>query len=376
MKLFLFLALGLAALGVGLETQALVRARAQLAAEKIQLARLETQLRTAREQRDERTTAQHAAEEKRDGLQVVATARETRNAQAIAWRDRVKAFQQRVAEIPDATIPEFKLLGMKDWVEAVLYEDATTDRQIQKVLTSLQTRARARFAALLPDALSRFTAQSGGELPRDVQELLPYLAPPADAEMLAPYSLRRSGKIGERNEDLLVSTLPNDRGTVAVTLGGYRFTAHPDDAAAAQTLDDLSNAIGEESLGQQADLGINNLADRVNSIGPVMEVALPPMDEAFGDRLKAAVKQFSAANGGRPPADVSQLRGYLPDYDQLAAGMRTVAAQLEYAVDHGKVAEGDDQLRRYLEHQTDPTRALRQLKLTVDGEHVSMEFSL
>lgn len=377
LRVLLFTLLVAAAVAIGAETLALTRARERFAAEQRQASRLEAQTRTILDQLAANDATQKTAGEKLAALQVSAAAKETRNAQAILWRNRIKALQERLAAKPDENIPELKLLGMKDWIDAVLYTDTANEEQTQKVLARLRHRARARFAAMLPEALSHFTEKSGGALPGDVLDLLPFLAPPADADMLGHYVLKRSGKIEAPDEELLTSELPDNGGVISISPSGYGFKAHPDDAEiAAGAGEDLIDALGMESLGADDELGMKQWAASLEALGPAMQEAFAPLDDAFGDRLKAAVKQFTAANDSHPPTDVSQLRGLLPDLDQLAARMRLIKAQFEYIVDHGQPADDPAKIQRYLQRPIDDAHILRVLKLTVEGEHVNMEFSL
>lgn len=375
-RFLLLILLVAAAVAIAVETLALSRASKQLAAEQRQASRLEAQTRTMRDQLAANDATQKTLGEKLADLRITAAAKENRNTQAILWRNRIKALQESQAAAPDENIPELKLLGMKDWIDAVLYTETATEEQRQKVLARLRNRARVRFAKMLPEALSHFTEQSGGALPGDVLDLLPYLAPPADAGMLAHYALKRAGPIGARDEELLTLQLPDNGGVISISPSGYGFKAHPDDAEiAAGAGDDMIDSLGMDSLGAEDELGMKQWAASLEALGPAMQEAFAPLDDAFGDRLKAAVNQFTAAHDSQPPTDVSQLRGLLPDLDQLAARLRLIKAQFDYIVDHGQPADDPAKIQRYLQRPIDDAHILRVLKLTVEGEHVSMDFS-
>lgn len=349
--------------------------RQQLLAEKYRLTQLEAELRTAREKRDETVEAQNAAEEKLEALESDAEIPDAQAALVKDWRERILRLQQRLNESPAESIPELKLLGMKDWIDAVLAVETATDAQIKKVLRSLRYRARHRFVEKLHDAFSRFIETSGGELPHDVQDLLPLLAPPADAAMLARYAMRRSGKTGARDEELIGLKSPDEDGAISITLAGFGFHGHPGEPATTVSPDERADNLDHLSLAMDEPFPAEELAGIMTPLGPIMETALAPLDEAFGARLKAAVENFTAANQGKPPADLLELRVVFPESDRLAAMIHPVLARFEYALDHGgKQPTDPSQMRRYLERPVDVARVLRNLKLGKEGDKVTMEF--
>jgi hypothetical protein len=377
-KILLLLVATGATLGLIAGTRVISREHQALAAENQRLTRLEAQVQAERERRDEARAASESAAESLASLRATAATRAAEEAQQKAWWDRIKPLQQRLNETPSEKIPELKLLGLKDWIDAVFSADTGTEAEIKKVFAGLRNRARLRFAGQLREALDRFTEQSGGELPTHLHALLSYLAPPADEEMLAGYVIKRSGKILGRNEELIVSRPLDQESGIAITLDEHKLRTHPDDiTTAGAAIGELSSELTKDrrDLADFADLG--NLAAGLPSLGPVFEAAFAPLDKAFGERLKAAVRQFSAANHGKTPSDLSQLRPYFPESDQVAARVRPVIAHLEYLMDHGGTPPAAPaQLQRYLARPVDPAHTLRALKLTVEGEHVTMEFSL
>ncbi|MEO5957682.1 MAG: hypothetical protein ABIR80_01040 [Opitutaceae bacterium] len=376
-KLFRLLAFAAGVLGIAAETRLVIRERERLAAAHTRLARLEAQVQTARAQRDETLATQRAAAEQLAALQKSAAEQEARSAPAKAWWSRIGKLQQRLEEMPAEKIPELKLLGMKDWIEAVLYAETASDDQIRKVFAGLRTRARTRFASLLPEALRRFTDASGGELPANVLDLLPFLAPPADAGMLQHYLLKRTGKIGARNETLLAADAPDSGATVEIGLDSYKWNASTNDTAnIGDTLKGLSSGLTDHNFDEFATEMVRYGA-ALETLQPAIETAFASFDEEFGVRLKTAVKQFTAANQGVPPANFAQLRSSLPELSRVAELARPVLAQFDYMLDHGgKPPDDSAKLRYYLEHPVDAERLLRLFKLTVDEDHVTMTFEL
>ncbi|HEX2852831.1 MAG TPA: hypothetical protein VHO24_06305 [Opitutaceae bacterium] len=373
----LLIAAATIALATGVAVWNARNVRQRLLTENRRLEQLEAELRTARERRDENAGAQNAAAEKLDSLQGDA---ELPDAQAALVKDlwaRIQRLQQRLDEMPAERIPELKMLGMKDWIDAVLTVETATDAQIRKVLRSLRYRARNRFAEKLHDALSRYIEASGGELPSDIRDLLPHLPPPADDAMLDRYAMRRSGKTAARDEELIGLKSPDEDGAISITAGGYGFKAHPTDTTKETSPGDLTAAWDNLSLAMEDSFPVDEWEAAMTPLAPIMEAALAPLDDAFGERLKAAVKNFTAANQGKPPRDLSQLRAVFPESDRVADMLHPVIAHFEYALDHGGKQPADpSQMRRYLERPVDVARVLRALKLSVEDDTVTMSFAL
>ncbi len=295
------------------------------------------------------------------------------------WWRRIEQLQQRLAASPEENIPELKLLGMKDWIEAVLYAETATEGEVRVVFAALRSRARTRFASQLAAALKKFCDASGGELPANVQDLLPHLAPPADAAMLSPYQLVRTGKLGALDEVLLTSTPTESSTKLNITAQGFSWNATTDDIGhAPRVLDAVSGDFLDGTAGVDR-VNVGNFARSLEALGPAMEAAMEASGDVFGEefgaRLKPAVKQFALVHGHLPP-DMAALGDALPEREKIVALATRMVAEFQFRLDHeGAGPAGPVALQPYLEANGSADQLLRLLKLKVEGDSVTMSFS-
>lgn len=361
------------ALALLVQTRLLRQARETHVAEDRRLERLTRQHQAALAQRTENTAALREAAEKLTALQVAAAANAERELQVRTWRTRIERIQQRLDEMPGEKIPELKMLGMKDWIEAVLSAETATDVQARRIFASLRSHARAKFATQLLDALTQFTDASGGQLPSSLLDLQSYLTPPADSDMLAGYTLRRTGSVGASDEELIRTEGPAGE-TVSITLKGYSV----DGSYTAGAI--LPDKVGNSNVADLDDSSghlFTNFSGAVEKISPMLDQVFEPLDKkAFGERMHEATKAYMAANAGRAPANFEELRPFFPEADQLAESLVPVIAYFDYVLDHGVAPENADVLRRYLARHGTTAKIQRMMKITMDGEHGSMNFEL
>ena len=362
------------------ELQSILRQRAQVAAQRTELARLDAEIQRAR---------QRFAETKNEA-ETTGRARATARAEIAAfesspaklWSSRIRILQQLLEELPGQRIPELKLLDALDWIEVARNAELDTPGNIRAALAALRAMARQKFVKPLQEALRQFTDASGGELPADIHELARFLAAPADAGMLERYGLTRSGRLGAKDENLIVEKPISDL-ILSVSLDAWSMTTGPNLLPAPgesemdafeRAMAAMGTAAGDEEMKMVAQV-TRGLAELLGKIMPQFDTAL---GDSFGDEMKQAVKRFGVAHASETPTNFAQILPYLNDPEKFIAVVRPVFAQVDYVRDHeGQLPTDPAQWRRYLEKPFNAQEALRaaKLELSADGEHGSLSFS-
>jgi len=106
-----------------------------------------------------------------------------------AWLARAVRLRALAAATPAARIPEMTLLDEEDWLRVAQTAAFDTEPQRRQALARLRTAAKSRFEELLAETVARFRAAHGDRIPATALDLAPHLSPPADAAMLARYSV-------------------------------------------------------------------------------------------------------------------------------------------------------------------------------------------
>ncbi|HEX3626780.1 MAG TPA: sigma-70 family RNA polymerase sigma factor [Verrucomicrobiae bacterium] len=78
---------------------------------------------------------------------------------AKALMDKVNRLKQRLADMPDAKIPEMQFLTDADWLKAA-NRNLDTDTDYRKALASLRDMGESKFASMLHDALGKYMRAS------------------------------------------------------------------------------------------------------------------------------------------------------------------------------------------------------------------------
>lgn len=296
---------------------------------------------------------------------------------------RVVLLKQLLEELPGQRLPELRLLALSDWLEIARTHELDSAADIRVALADLRAVARKKFAPLLQEALRQFLAASSGQLPTGIGQLSPYLAAPADAEMLARYDLLRSGKIGEPTEKIIREKSTSDM-ILSLSLDGWSMSNNSEQPAAfgeseGDALDRawrvLGSALGDEAKAKMATMA----SPRV--LGEVMEGAVETLAsvygsaEAVGDALKAAARHYLTAHPGETISDVAQILPFLQDSERFLSVIRPALAELQYLREHGGQRPADPNLLRPYLAGSFEVAALRELKLKWDGEHLSLTYS-
>ena len=93
----------------------------------------------------------------------------------IAALNRIRATVERT---PEAVIPEFRLLGERDWWNAAKHIAAGMDER--EVLSGMRFSARNQFVQLVQPALQKYVQTHDSQFPTDLAQLHPYLQSPVD----------------------------------------------------------------------------------------------------------------------------------------------------------------------------------------------------
>jgi RNA polymerase sigma factor (sigma-70 family) len=126
-------------------------------------------------------------------------------AKAIALK--VQWLKQRLAEMPEKSIPELRLLTEQDWANAVWDEDLNTDDGIREALSRLRDRAEGIFLGEMQVAFRRYLAANNDVLPAELSQLKPYFEFPVTDDMFQRYQLLQTGK-PDSSAELVKSATP------------------------------------------------------------------------------------------------------------------------------------------------------------------------
>jgi hypothetical protein len=121
-----------------------------------------------------------------------------------AWLTRTHQLKQLFIQRPDQVIPEMKLLTDHEWVYSARNAAFDTDEHIRQALASMRSHAKYDFVGKLNDALHGYTEASGGQLPPDILQLVPYFKTPPDPAMLDRYHMTRAGSIEGNASDYAI----------------------------------------------------------------------------------------------------------------------------------------------------------------------------
>jgi RNA polymerase sigma factor (sigma-70 family) len=298
---------------------------------------------------------------------------------------RVALLRQLFTELPAQSLPELRLLAPADWAEVARAHELATAADIRLALAKLRALARKKFATPLQSALRRFTDGSGGVLPDTIAQLAPHLDAPADAEMLARYTLKRTGRLGEADEELVVEN-PTSDVIMSVTLNGWQMRNNSDYAsvpgeAEMDTLERAAKSISN-AMGPEGEKLMDGMVGEVSALKTMIDDAVKLVSTAFGGEetfraeLKDAVRQFAAAHPGESVSDLGQILPFFPGATKLMALARTDLAPVAYLAAHpGQPPPNAEQLRRYLASAPDLTAAFKSMKLAWDGEQLTMSFN-
>ena len=144
--------------------------------------------------------------------------------------DRVSRIKQLVAQWPNLSIPEYRLLqgsrGDAFW-EAQAKNPLVhfeTEEDLRRSLAFVRQGAKGSFVSMMRRALDQYTAANNGQLPGDLSELNPFFPQPVDPAMLERYQLLHSGNLSDYpdSEPLVTEKAPVDSDYDLL----YQFNTH------------------------------------------------------------------------------------------------------------------------------------------------------
>ncbi len=304
--------------------------------------------------------------------------------------DRVALLKKLFAELPAQRIPEIKLLTDSDWLDVARTHELDTTSDIRVALAEIRALARRKFADELRPALQKFITASEGQLPTDPAQLIPHLSFADLGPLLGRYHLIRTGKSTDRTEKVIQENSDSDL-ILSVGLDSWDLTNNPTSPAAfgeneseaiARIWRATGAALGDEMKAEMATMvSPDHVSEAADHMREVADRLMSEIDTAAGDRdgtgaeLKTAVRRFIAAGTDEKLTDFSQILPYLRDSEKYVAALRTTLAHVAYLRDHaGQPPSDPAHLRPYLDKPFDADAALKELKLSWDGEHLTMTY--
>jgi hypothetical protein len=119
---------------------------------------------------------------------------------ARAWAGRAADLVQRVGQMPETKIPEFRFLTPADWLDVGKDAALDTDTDVRNAALMLGGLAKNQFAKLIRAALNGFLETHQGELPTEISQLRTFFPVSVEDEVLQRYELLRSGNVKDLPE--------------------------------------------------------------------------------------------------------------------------------------------------------------------------------
>src|ERR1035437_5299383 len=106
-----------------------------------------------------------------------------------AWLVRVAKPNQRIAETPEAKIPEFRFLSEEDYMEATRSVLDTEDDYLRALANLRSTGEFKCITSMLNPALTQYAQANNGQFPTDIAQLKPYLPSPVEDAILERWEI-------------------------------------------------------------------------------------------------------------------------------------------------------------------------------------------
>ena len=111
-----------------------------------------------------------------------------------SWLTRVSQLKQRLEAAPDKKTPELQFVTEQDWLDASR-DPLDTDEDYRRALSHLRGAAEGKFIQLLQPALKQFLAANNEQFPTDLSQLQPYFKSAVDPAILQRYEIVPSESI-------------------------------------------------------------------------------------------------------------------------------------------------------------------------------------
>jgi RNA polymerase sigma factor (sigma-70 family) len=195
--------------------------------------------------------------------------------QALTWKANETKLRKLFADHPELRVPELALVSDDQWFSIAKNADLNSETGIRKAESEARHAAKNNFMPDLSGALEKFVKANDDFLPTDLNQLQPYFAQPVDPAILDQYKLTATGKY---SNGFVVS----DKGVIDQEYD-YLWEAGP-------------NGYGPDSLAQET-----------ATMTAQMET------------LKPAIDGFMAANQGKTPTSINQLKSFITTTEQQKA---------------------------------------------------------
>ena len=128
-----------------------------------------------------------------------------RAGEIMAWADSLGKLRRFVADHPEQTIPQMRLVSPQEWLFWARTEKTDTPQALRELAADMRNTARGLMMEQMEKALPKYLTAHDGILPPSPTDLAPFLGPDVDAEMLGRYRMLVSGKASENQGNLVIS---------------------------------------------------------------------------------------------------------------------------------------------------------------------------
>lgn len=231
-----------------------------------------------------------------------------------SWLNRVSSLKQRLAQSPEAAIPELQLLGESDWLSVVKDRSLDSDEDYRKALSALRGAGEHKLVPLLQDALRKFAHANNSKYPTDLSQLRPYFENPAvDDAMLRRYEIVPQDTIREVRvgEEWVITqkTAVDDEHDNKFVIGsrGYGSTTFTPRIVEGDGQEPLLLTLVPAAVAfQKANPGQES--KEFSDLAPYVKTAA---QLAALQTLNEATEAFKRANNGQSPKGFPDLKPYL-----------------------------------------------------------------
>jgi len=141
------------------------------------------------------------------------------NVKAKEWLTKINKLKQRLAQSPDAKIPELQYLKENDWLSAASGK-LETEADYRQALADLRHAGENQLVIKIQSALQKYT-EDKNEFPTDLAQLQTYFDPPIDPSLLDRWQIVAAKKSGLGGDfQITEKTTPDE-------MFDYRFTIGP-----------------------------------------------------------------------------------------------------------------------------------------------------
>jgi hypothetical protein len=243
------------------------------------------------------------------------------------WLERVKRLKAKLAEMPEKSIPELKLLSDKTWLDIARSTGNFSDPAygFDESFAHLRKAAKEEFGKRLSRALREYAKANGNQLPPDTMALKPYFASPVEDAMLERYEVLRTGEL-KPDEPLIAERAAVDEKHDTLFKIGATGLWFQGVGSGGMTFGNGSQigTVNDLPLNVQAEREAQSRRDEEELQQSLRRDVESETDDLDARILERAAKELLAALNGRQPNDFSfsDLLPYLRTPTERAAWER------------------------------------------------------